>query len=146
MSHGSFSDIYNLETGYPQVRAGTLEENFRPPKRVWNDFPRGGLGINEWFLDLWQLVLGRFWNQIFGSQAFDPRTPWFWSLSVVKKRIKNCIQAKSTISQAQLSACFFCSHANPLSLFLTPKFLKIDPNCHFREISGWSVWSSIDRL
>ena len=44
------------------------------------------MGINELLLDLWQLVLGGFWNQIFGNQAYDPRTPSFWSLSVVKKK------------------------------------------------------------
>jgi hypothetical protein len=38
------------------------------------------------FLDLWQLVLGGFWNQIFGNQAYDPKTPSFWSLSGVKKK------------------------------------------------------------
>jgi len=38
------------------------------------------------FLDLLQLVLGGFWNQIFGNQAYDPRTPSFWSLSVVKNK------------------------------------------------------------
>jgi hypothetical protein len=45
-------------------------------------FPRGDQRI---VLDLFQLVLGEFWNQIFGNQAYDLSTPSFWSLSVVKK-------------------------------------------------------------
>ena len=88
--HGQMGMGWKLLLPYwknPQVRAGTLEEDFRPPKRCLKWFSkRGALGINELFLDLWQLVLGRFWNQIFGNQAYDPRAPSFWSLSVVKKR------------------------------------------------------------
>ena len=76
-------------------------------------FPKGGLGIDELLLDLWQLVLGGFWNQIFGNQAYDPRTPSFWSLSVVKKTHQKLHPSKTHISQAQLFACFLCSHANP---------------------------------
>ena len=49
-------------------------------------FAGGGLGINLMMLDLWQLVLGGFWNLILGNQAYDLRTSSFWSLSVVKKR------------------------------------------------------------
>ena len=62
---------------YPQVHAGTLEEDFNlfrnlDPKKVSEMiYPGGGLGINELFLDLWQLVLGGFWNQIFGYQAYQ---------------------------------------------------------------------------
>ena len=70
-------------------------------------------------LDLWQLVLGGFWNLILGNQAYDLRTPSFWSLSVVKKRNQKLHPRKKTISQAQLSACFLCSHANPLFVFPT---------------------------
>jgi len=79
-------------------------------------FPGGGLGINLMMLDLWQLVLGGFWNLILEIQAYDLRTS-FWSLSIVKKKIKICTQGKPPISQAQVSACFFCSHANPLFVF-----------------------------
>ena len=49
-------------------------------------FLGGAVGINELLLDLWQLVLGGFWNHIFGNQEYGPRAPSFWSLSVVKKR------------------------------------------------------------
>ena len=49
---------------------GTLEEDFKPSKRCLKSFSQGGtLGINELLLDLWQLVLGGFWNQLFGNQA-----------------------------------------------------------------------------
>ena len=37
-------------------------------------------------LELWKFVLRGFWNHIMGNQYYDPRTPSFWSLSVVKKR------------------------------------------------------------
>ena len=37
-------------------------------------------------LEPWQLVLGGFWNHIMGNQENDPRTPSFWSLSVIKKQ------------------------------------------------------------
>ena len=72
---------------YRQVRAGTLEGDFRTPTGGLKSFFQGGaLGINLMMSDLWQLVLGGFWNHIFGNQEYDPRTPSFWSLSVVKKR------------------------------------------------------------
>ena len=67
----------------------------------------------------------------------------FGAFLLSKKGIKNCIQAKPTISQAQLSACFLCSHASPLFLFhpisKLSQLTQIDPDCHFREISGLSV-------
>ena len=98
--------------GYPQVRAGTLEEDFRPQKRCLKWFSkRGALGINELLLDLWQLVLGRFWNQIFGNQAYDPRAPSFWSLSVVKKRDQKLHPSKThnlTISIIRLFPSLPC--------------------------------------
>ena len=63
----------------------------------------------------------------------------FGAFLLSKKGIKNCIQAKPTISQAQLTACLLCSHANPLFLLLTSQIIKIDPDCHVQEISGWPV-------
>ena len=48
-------------------------------------FPGGALGINLMMLDLWQLVLGGFWNLILGIQAYDRLRTSFWSLSIVKK-------------------------------------------------------------
>jgi len=124
---GSTLWLYNIamENQYRQLRAGNLEGDSRTPTGVLQSFSQGGaLGINFVGLDLWQLVLGGFWNHIMGNQENDPRTPSFWAFLLSKKGIKNCIQGKTTISQAQLSACFLCSHANPLFLFLTPLMNK----------------------
>ena len=44
---------------YPQVRAGPLRKDFRLKKVSEIIFPGGP------------------WNQIFGNQAYDPRTPSF---------------------------------------------------------------------
>ena len=99
---------------------GPLRKILDPWKRVSEMvFAGGALGINLMMLDLWQLVLGGFWNLILGYQAYDLRTPSFWSLSVVKKRNQKLHPRKNPISQAQLSACFLCSHANPLFVFPT---------------------------
>ena len=71
---------------YRQLRAGTLEGDSRTPT-VLQSFSQGGaLGINLMMLEPWQLVLGGFWNHIMGNQENDPRTPSFWSLSVIKKQ------------------------------------------------------------
>ena len=72
---------------YRQLRAGTLEGDSRTPTGVLQSFSQGGaLGINLMMLEPWQLVLGGFWNHIMGNQENDPRTPSFWSLSVIKKQ------------------------------------------------------------
>ena len=79
--------LHNEVNWYRQLRAGTLEVDSRTPTGVLQSFSQGGaLGINLMMLELWQLVLGGFWNHIFGNQEYDPRTLSFWSLSVVKKR------------------------------------------------------------
>ena len=59
-----------------------------PLQGFHNLFPSGGaLGINL-MLELWKFVLRGFWNHIMGNQYYDPRTPSFWSLSVIKKNQK----------------------------------------------------------
>ena len=66
---------------------GPLRGILEPLQGFYNHFPRGGaLGINLMMLEPWQLVLGGFWNHIMGNQENDPRTPSFWSLSVIKKQ------------------------------------------------------------
>ena len=76
----------------------------------------------------------------------------FGAFLLSKKGIKNCIQAKPTISQARLPACFLCSHANPLFLFhpisKPPQLIEIDPDCHvsgnFKLVSLIFNWSPLD--
>jgi hypothetical protein len=110
---------------YPQIRAGTLEEDFRPSKRCLKWFSQGGLGINELLLDLWQLVLGGFWNQIFRNQAYDdPRTPSFWSLSVVKKRSKIASKQNPQSHKLNYLPVSFAPMLIPFSYFLTPLMNK----------------------
>ena len=87
---------------------------------------------------------GRVLDSNLGNQTYDSRTPSFWAFLLSKKGIKNCIQGKTTISQAQLSACFLCSHANPLFLFLTPpinKQTQIVMFGNFKLVSSIFNWS-----
>jgi hypothetical protein len=108
---------------YPQLRAGTLEEDFKPPKKVTEMIFPGGCPGDQRIA--FRPLAACFGSVLESNQAYNPRTPSFCSLSVVKKKgITHCIQAKPTISQTQLSTCFPC---NPLFLFLTPKLIKIDP-------------------
>ena len=104
---------------YRQVRAGTLEGDFRTPTGGLKLFFQGGaLGINLMMSDLWQLVLGGFWNHIFGNQEYDPRTPSFWSLSVVKKRSQQLHRSKTrnlTNSIIRLLPLLPCQSPFPIS-------------------------------
>ena len=103
---------------YPQVRAGTRFVRFQTPKRVSDFFfffSGGGPGDQLCWVRPLAACFGRVLDSNLGNQAYDSRTPSFWAFLLSKKGIKNCIQGKTTISQAQLSACF---------LFLTPPINK----------------------
>jgi hypothetical protein len=69
---------------YPQLRAGTLEEDFKPPKKVTEMIFPGGCPGDQRIA--FRPLAACFGSVLESNQAYNPRTPSFCSLSVVKKR------------------------------------------------------------
>ena len=72
----------------------------------------------------------------------------FGAFLLAKNGIKNCTPAIPAISLAQLFACFRCSHANALFLFLTPPINKQIPIAMFGkfQVVEFSVFIDPDPL
>ena len=102
---------------------GTRRKILTPQKDVWNDFPRGNLGIN---MDQW--IAFRPLAASFGRllESYLPNSmivePLHFEAFRWPKRDQTLHPSKNhnlTGWISELSACFLCSHANPLFLFQT---------------------------
>ena len=100
---------------------GPLRKILNPQKGVWNHFPRGDPWHQRIAFRPLAACFGRVLEPTLRKSSLNPFI--LEPFCCQKKGIKNCI-AKPTISQAQLSACFLCSHANPLFLCLNPLMNK----------------------
>ena len=112
----------NDDRTYPQVQAGTLEGDFRTPKGFLEWFYQGG-GPGDQLDDVRTLRVC-FWRVLESYLLTSRKHLYFGACLFAKNGIKNCIPTITSISVAQLSACFLCSHANPLFLFLIPPINK----------------------
>ena len=106
---------FKLLLQYPQVRAGTLEGDFRTPKRFLEWFYQGG-GPGDQLDDVRTLRVC-FWRVLESYLLTSRKHLYFGTCLLAKNGIKNCIPTKTSISVAQLSACSFASMRIPSSYF-----------------------------
>ena len=75
-------------------------------------------------------------------------TPHFGAFLLQKEGWRKYIQVKPTTSKAQLSACFLCSHANPLFLLLTTPIhgnrSRLSCSGNFRLFNLILTWSPLE--
>ena len=98
---------------YPQLRAGTLEEDFKPPKKVSEMIFPGGCPGDQRIA--FRPLAACFGSVLESNQAYNPRTPSLCSLSVVKKKASH-IASKQNPQSHRLN-CPPVSHAIPSSYF-----------------------------